>query len=305
MGALGGLLHALATVTFGVDHIVSGVAINIMAAGAANFLAETYFADLEGGGFKQLTGLDRPGDITIPGLSDGATSIANHHWFLVSDIAAVIAAASTNVSTLTVLTVVLVIATAWILWRTPFGLRLRSCGENPAAAESLGVNVYAHKYAAVTVSGALAGIGGTFLTLVSSSGFTTGQTNGRGYIGLAAMIFGNWRPGGTVLGALMFGYTDSLPLRSTSSVHALLLVIAIALIAFGLFRWYQGQQTPGLVIGAIGIAFGAWWAITDGVDRDLVGLTPFLATLLVLALAAQRLRMPAADGLRYRRGQSI
>src|SRR5919112_1403918 len=189
MGALGGLLHALATVTFSVDHIVSGVAINIMAAGAANFLAETYFADLEGGGFKQLTGLERPGSITVPGVSDASTSLGDKHWFVVSDIASFIAAATTDVSTLTVLVVVLVIATAWILWRTPFGLRLRSCGENPAAAESLGVNVYAHKYAAVTVSGALAGIGGAFLTLVSSSGFTTGQTGGRGYIGLAAMIF--------------------------------------------------------------------------------------------------------------------
>jgi ABC-type uncharacterized transport system permease subunit len=305
MGALGGLLHALATVTFGVDHIVSGVAINIMAAGAANFLAETYFKDLEGGGFKQLTGLQRPGDITIPGLSDAASSLADKHWFLISDVASFVAAATTDVSTLTVLTVVLVVATAWILWRTPFGLRLRSCGENPAAAESLGVNVYRHKYAAVTVSGALAGVGGTFLTLVSSSGFTTGQTGGRGYIGLAAMIFGNWRPGGTVLGALMFGYTDSLPLRDIDSVHALLLVVAIAMIAFGLFRWYEGQQVAGMVIGAFGLAFGIWWATTDAIDRDLVGLTPYLATLLVLALAAQRLRMPAADGLRYRRGQSI
>ncbi|HSS68615.1 MAG TPA: ABC transporter permease [Nocardioidaceae bacterium] len=305
MGALGGLLHALATVTFGVDHIVSGVAINIMAAGAANFLAETYFADLSGGGFKQLTGLDRPGEITIPGISDAATSLADQHWFLISDLSSFVAAATKEVSTLTILVVVLVVATAWILWRTSFGLRLRSCGENPAAAESLGVNVYAYKYVAVVVSGALAGIGGTFLTIVSSSGFTAGQTNGRGYIGLAAMIFGNWRPGGTVVGALMFGYTDSLPLRSASAVHALLLVVAIALIAFALLRVYQGKQLAGAVIGGFGLAFGAWWLLTDSINRDLVGLTPYVATLLVLALASQRLRMPAADGLRYRRGQSI
>jgi general nucleoside transport system permease protein len=305
LGALGGLLHALATVTFGVDHIVSGVAINIMAAGAANFLAETYFADLEGGGFKQLTGLDSPGRMTIPGISDAASSLADKQWFLISDLAAFVAAATSDVSWLTVLVVVLVIATAWILWRTSFGLRLRSCGENPAAAESLGVNVYLYKYVAVTVSGALAGIGGAFLTLVSSSGFTTGQTNGRGYIGLAAMIFGNWRPGGTVLGALMFGYTDSLPLRDTASVHALLLVVAIALLVFAGYRLFRGQQTAGLVIGAFGVAFGVWWATTDSVNRDLVGLTPYVATLLVLALFSQRLRMPAADGLRYRRGQSI
>jgi simple sugar transport system permease protein len=305
MGALGGLLHALATVTFGVDHIVSGVAINIMAAGAANFLAETYFADLEGGGFKQLTGLDRPGEVTIPGISDAAGSLGDKHWFFISDVASFVAAATTDVSVLTILAVVLVVATAWILWRTPFGLRLRACGENPAAAESLGVNVYAHKYAAVTVSGALAGIGGTFLTLVSSSGFTTGQTGGRGFIGLAAMIFGNWRPGGTVVGALMFGYTDSLPLRNADSVHALLLIVAIALVGFGALRWYQGHQRPATVIGAFGVAFAVWWLLTDEVPRDLVGLTPYIATLFVLAVAAQQLRMPAADGMRYRRGQSI
>jgi simple sugar transport system permease protein len=103
----------------------------------------------------------------------------------------------------------------------------------------------------------------------------------------------------------MFGYTDSLPLRDVKSVHALLLVIAIALVALALFRWYRGQQRPGIVIGAFGLAFGIWWAITDTINRDLVGLTPYIATLLVLALFAQRLRMPAADGLRYRRGQSI
>src|SRR5204863_1997302 len=95
MGALGGLLHAVATVTFGVDHIVSGVAINIIALGAANFLAETYFADLEGGGFKQLTGLDRPGNITIPGISDAATSLADKPWFLISDVSSFGAAAVT------------------------------------------------------------------------------------------------------------------------------------------------------------------------------------------------------------------
>jgi simple sugar transport system permease protein len=305
LGAIGGLLHALATVTFGVDHIVSGVAINIMAAGAANFLAETYFLDLEGGGFKQLTGLDRPGKITIPGISDAATSIADHHWFLLSDIAAFVGALTTDLSVLVLVVVAAIIATAWVLWRTPFGLRLRSCGENPAAAESLGVNVYTYKYIAVVISGAFAGIGGTFLVLVSSSGFVSGQTGGRGYIGLAAMIFGNWRPMGTVAGAGIFGYTDSLQLRDTDSVHALLLIIAIALIGYALFRMRQGSTVGALVIGAFGAAFALWFGVTDEVPKDLVGLTPYVATLLVLAFAAQRLRMPAADGLRYRRGQSI
>jgi general nucleoside transport system permease protein len=305
LGAVGGLLHALATVTFGVDHIVSGVAINIIAAGAAQFLAETYFQGLNGGGFKQLTGLDQPASITIPGLSDATTSVAGHHWFLVSDIAAFIAAFTTGLSLLTVLIVILVAGSAWVLWRTAFGLRLRSCGENPMAAESLGVNVYRYKYIATVVSGAMAGIGGCFLTLVSSSGFNVGQTGGRGYIGLAAMIFGNWQPGGLVTGALMFGYTDSLRLRQASSVHALLLVVAVVLIGVSVWRVRRAERTAAIVMGALGLGFLLWFLLSSAVPRDFTGMTPYVATLLVLGLAAQRLRMPAADGLRYRRGQSV
>ena len=305
LGAVGGLLHAIATVSFGVDHIVSGVAVNIIGLGASRFLAEAYFRDLEGGGIKQLTGLETPTRITVPGVSDAAGSLAAKHWFLVSDVASFVAAVTTALSLLTVLVGLLVVASAFILWRSTFGLRLRSCGENPAAAESLGVNVYRYKYAAVVVSGALAGIGGGFLALVSSSGFTTGQTNGRGYIGLAAMIFGNWRPGGTTAGALLFGYTDSLQLRGSSSVHALLLVIALALLAVAAWRFWRGSRLAAAVIGAVGVGFLLWFVLTDEVPKEFAGMTPYVATLLVLALAAQRLRMPAADGLRYRRGASI
>jgi general nucleoside transport system permease protein len=305
LGAVGGLLHALATVTFGVDHIVSGVAINIIGLGAAKFLAEAYFTDLEGGGVKQLTGLETPTKITVPGLSDAATALAEKHWFVVSDLASAVAAVTTELSLLTVLVGVLVVASAWLLWRTAFGLRLRSCGENPAAAESLGVNVYRYKYAAVIISGALAGIGGGFLALVSSSGFTTGQTGGRGYIGLAAMIFGNWRPVGIVAGSLMFGYTDSLQLRDAASVHALLLLLGILLLGIAAWRLRQGSGVSAAVLGSFGLGFLVWFFTTEEVPRDFTGLTPYVTTLLVLALASQRLRMPTADGLRYRRGQSI
>jgi ABC-type uncharacterized transport system permease subunit len=304
-GAIGGLLHAIATVSFGVDHIVSGVAINIIGAGAVKFLAEAYFSDLEGGGIKQLNGLESPSRITIPGLSDAAINVADRHWFLVSDIASLVAALTSNLSSLIVLAIVLIFVTAWVLWRTPFGLRLRACGENPAAAETLGVNVYLYKYIAVMVSGAFAGVGGAFLIMVASSGFTTGQTGGRGYIGLAAMIFGNWQPVGTVVGALMFGYTDSLQLRSSSSVHALLLLVVIALGAFALLRLRQRHTVAAGVLGSFAAAFLVWYLTTKQVPVDFSGMTPYVATLLVLALAAQRLRMPAADGLRYRRGQSI
>jgi ABC-type uncharacterized transport system permease subunit len=203
-----------------------------------------------------------------------------------------------------VLVFVLVGVSAWVLWKTAFGLRLRSCGENPQAAESLGVNVILYKWVAVVSSGAFAGIGGGFLALVASSGFVTNQTNGRGYIGLAAMIFGNWRPGGILTGSLMFGYTDSLRLRSTSAVHALLLLVAIGLIVLAIYRYLRGSRTQAAVFGVAGALFLVWFLATDSVPREFTGMTPYLATLLVLAFAAQRLRMPKADGQVYRKGSA-
>jgi simple sugar transport system permease protein len=139
---------------------------------------------------------------------------------------------------------------------------------------------------------------------VASSGFVTGQTGGRGFIGLAAMIFGNWRPGGILVGASMFGYTDSLPLRSTETIHALLLLVAIGLFAFALFRLLRGQRAAALVLAVFGGLFLVWYLATDQVPRDFTSMTPYIATLLVLAFAAQRLRMPAADGQVYRKGSA-
>ncbi|MGH1563475.1 ABC transporter permease [Mumia sp. DW29H23] len=304
MGAVGGILHAIATVTFGVDHIVSGVALNIIGAGAVAFLAEAYFRDLEGGGIKQLTGLETPPRVDIPWLGDAAADLAAKHWFMISDLAAVVAALTRNMSIMVYLVAALVFFTAWVLWKTTFGLRLRSCGENPQAAETLGVNVYVFKYVAVIISGVFAGLGGYMLVLVSSSGFVTGQTGGRGYIGLAAMIFGNWRPFGAAGAATMFGYTDAMQLRNADAVHALLLLVAVLLFVFTLLRVRQGDRKNAILFGAVGIAFLVWYLLSDEVPREFAGMTPYVATLLVLALGTQRLRMPAADGKPYRKGQA-
>ena len=303
-GVIGGLLHAVATVTFGVDHIVSGVAINLIGAGAATFLAEAIFPDLEGGGPRQLVGLASPMKITVPGISDASLDLAGRHWFFVSDVAAFVGALTTSLSTLSIVVFALVAVSGWVLWRTSFGLRLRSCGENPQAAETLGVNVYLYKYIAVIVSGGLAGIGGGFLALVASSGFNTGQTGGRGYIGLAAMIFGNWRPGGLLAGALTFGYTDSLRLRNADAVHALLLLLAIALLAYAAYRAVSGGVQTAIGVAAVGVLLLAWYLGTETVPRDFTSMTPYVTTMLVLALGAQRLRMPAADGRPYRKGSA-
>jgi general nucleoside transport system permease protein len=303
-GAIGGLLHGLATITFGVDHIVSGVAINIIGLGATQFLAEAYFSDLQNGGPRQLTGLDPLPYLTFPHLSDWLVNLNGKHWFVVSDVAGFLGALTARVSVLTVIIAAIVVITAWVLWHTSFGLRLRSCGESPVAAESLGVNVYRYKYIAVTVSGALAGLGGAFLALVASSGFVTNQSGGRGYIGLAAMIFGNWQPMGTVGASLLFGYTDALRLRTPSAVHALLLLVALFLIAYAIWRFVKGARRTGIVLGVLGVGFLLWYLLTDTVPREFTGMTPYVVTLLVLSLASQRLRMPAADGQVYRKGSA-
>ena len=303
LGALGGLLHALATVTFGVDHIVSGVAINLLAPGLALFLAKIYFSDAPGGGQKQSPPIKDVHHVSIPGLSDLLASIENQHWWLVSDLAGVLGGLVTNVSLLTILAVLLLIGTVFVLWRTPFGLRLRSCGEAPVAAESLGVNVFRYKYAAVIASGALAGLGGAVLA-VSSSQFRDGQTGGRGFIGLAAMIFGNWRPGGLAAGASLFGYTDAMQLRGSDAVHALLLLLCIALLVLAAVQLRAGRRAIAIVATVLGVLFGWWFFATDALPPELVGAAPYVVTLLVLGLASQRLRMPKADGQVYRKGES-
>ncbi|WP_018682661.1 ABC transporter permease [Actinokineospora enzanensis] len=302
LGVVGGALHAVATVTFGVDHIISGVAINLLAPGAALFLSKEYFAKAPGGGQKQSPPIEDAQKITIPGLSDWLGTIEGKHWFLLSDLAGLLRGVTTQLSLLTVLAVLLIIGTAWVLWRSPFGLRLRSCGEAPAAAESLGVNVYRYKYIAVIASGAFAGLGGAFLA-VSSGQYRDGQTGGRGFIGLAAMIFGNWRPGGLATGATLFGYTDAMALRNSAAVHALLLLLAIALLVVAVMQYRSGHNVLSGVAAAIGVLFGWWFFASDQVPPELVGAAPYVVTLLVLGLASQRLRPPRMGGEPYRRGQ--
>ncbi len=239
-------------------------------------------------------------------MADGLGTIADQHWFFISDLAAALRAVTNNVSVLTIIALLLIIGTYLVMWRTTFGLRLRSCGENPAAAETLGVNVYKYKYIAVLVSGGLAGLGGAFLAIVASSAYRDGQTGGRGFIGLAAMIFGNWRPGGLAAGAGLFGYTDALRLRSGgTSVHALLLVLVFLMVVIAAWQIYRRQPLIRPVItGGFAALILIWFLLTDVVPADFTGMTPYVATLLVLALASQRLRMPAADGLTYRRGEA-
>ncbi|WP_404392381.1 ABC transporter permease [Humibacillus xanthopallidus] len=304
-GVIGGFVHAVATVTFGVDHIVSGVALNIVALGFAKYLSVRFFSTLPGGGPTQSPPLPELPTVTVPGLSDALGSLEQQRIFFVSDLAGILRAFCTNMSVVTILAVLLFVLTWWLLWRTAFGLRLRSVGESPVAAESLGVNVLRYKFIAVLVSGGLAGLGGGFLALVAANVFRDGQTGGRGYIGLAAMIFGNWRPGGLLAGSALFGYTDAAQLRGGgTTVHAFLLLLALLLVGIGVWQIVRkGRKVQGILAIVVGLVVGTWYALTDVIPPELSGTTPYVTTLLVLAFASQRLRMPAADGQVYRKGE--
>lgn len=307
-GLLGGLLHAIATVTFGVDHVVSGVAINILAAGIVRFLSELFFIDNEaGGGAAQSPRLssEQP-EFSLPVLSSGPDllgDVERLHWFLLSDVAGLLRGLTSGVGLLTVVAVLMIPGAYLLLWRTAFGLRLRSCGENPAAADSLGVPVYRYKYIAVVISGALAGLGGVFLVFVADI-YREGQVGGRGFIGLAALIFGNWRPGGLAAGAGLFGFADALQLRSRTAVVALLLLVAVVLAVVAVYQARKRRILQAGLAAVFGVAALVGFLLIDELPPGIVFFTPHLTTLLVLSLASQRLRPPKADGLVYRRGEN-
>lgn len=311
-GSVGALVHAMATVSFGVDHVVSGVAINIIAAGLVRYLSTLMYKSGAWPGPSQSPGIETIPLNGLPVLSGGQYfgwkspdllgSIANLNWFFVSDLAAILRGLTGDVSYVTIVAIAFVPLSYFILWRTAFGLRLRSAGEAPIAAESLGVNVYAMKYAGVLISGGLAGLGGGFLAIVAASNYQENQVAGRGYIGLAALLFGNYRPGGLLAGAGLFGFADALQLRDSAAIHALLLFIVVIL-AFVAFRKFKSGKQIGAVLALAAAGFTLWFYFAvDELPGQLVTMTPYIATILVMALASQRLRMPAADGMPYRRG---
>ena len=311
-GSIGALVHAIATVTFGVDHVVSGVAINIIAAGLVRYLSTLLYQGGSWPGPSQSPGIESISLNGLPVLSGGhyfgwkspdlLGSIANLNWFFVSDMASILRGLTGDVSYVTVVAISFVPLAYFILWRTAFGLRLRSAGEAPVAAESLGVNVYAMKYAGVLISGGFAGLGGGFLAIVAASNYQENQVAGRGYIGLAALLFGNYRPGGLLAGAGLFGFADALQLRDSAAIHALLLFI-VAILAFVAFRKFKAGKQVSAILSIAAAGFTLWFYFAvDELPGQLVTMTPYIATILVMALASQRLRMPAAEGIPYRRG---
>ena len=188
-GGLMGLLHAFMSVTIKANQIISATAINIMAVGLPNILIPVIW----------------PGHF---GISPTVPVVADIHLPIISSIP-VIGKIFGHQNPIVYLTLLLVPAISFLLFKTRLGLRIRSVGEHPQAADTLGINVYKMRYIAVTMSGLLAGLGGAFLSICYQSQFSSAMTAGRGFIGLAAMIFGRWSPKGALLACLLFGFADA------------------------------------------------------------------------------------------------
>jgi general nucleoside transport system permease protein len=193
-GLLFSLIHAVATVTFKIDHIVSGVVINLIAVGLARFLSQLFF----GQATQSDPGIPDFGTISIPLLSSLPLGLGQ---------------AFKGMSPVVLVAFLMTIPAIFVLNRTRFGLRLRSAGENPEAASSLGVRIWPLRYAGVAISGALAGFAGAFLAIEINGLFREGQTQGLGFIALAALILGNWQPLRLMAAALLFGIAQAIPLR--------------------------------------------------------------------------------------------
>ena len=240
VGGLMGLLHALLSVTFKIDQIISGTVINILAVGLTGFLYQTG-ATTEG---KLVP-------IRIPFLAD--IPIIGEVLF--------------DNGPITYAGIVMIFITAFIFFRTTWGLRTRAVGEHPSAADTVGINVYRVRYMNVIIGGMFAGLAGAFLTLEAVGSFERLITNGRGFIALAAVIFGKWNPYGAWAAALLFGFTNALQTQ---------------------LQFAQGSDS------------GGWFVqLLANIPHEFIGMLPYVLTVLVLAGFVGRARPPAALGQPY------
>lgn len=308
-GALFGLIHAIATVSFQVDHIVSGVAINILAAGVARFLNVIAYSDVQNSATQSPRIDGDVGDFALPYLSGGFETpnlflkLQEYGIPFVSDFAGLFLGATSNISYISLFTLSLIPIAAWVLWSTSFGLQMRSVGELPTGSESLGVNVYLMKYIGVVVSGGFAGLAGAYLVLESSGIYREGQTAGRGFIGLASMIFGNYRPFGIFMGSGLFGFADALQLRSEDAIHGLLILLSLTLLVITIKQLIERKLRNASFSIVLSVSFMIWFVISESVPSEFVYFTPHLTTLIVLSSASQKLRMPKKLGLPYKKGE--
>ena len=191
-GALTALIHAVVSIHLRADQIVSGTAINFLALGVTGyFYIQIYGAQGTPGTIPQVPDVNLPWADSLGAFGD----VVGHLNLLVWA------------------SIALLFVTYGVLFRTPAGLRIRAVGEHPRAADTVGISVYGTRYAAVVISGMLAALGGAYLSIGFVGSFNENMTAGRGFIGLAAVIFGNWRPFGAFAAALLFGFSTALSFR--------------------------------------------------------------------------------------------
>ncbi len=187
-GALMSILHAVASITFRADQTVSGIALNLIGPGLAMFLSRYFFS---GATLTLPVPAKLPKIVNLKSLQNTAFS-------------------NLNLDVTVILAALVVVATWFLLYKTKWGLRIRAMGEHPAAVDTLGVSVYKSRYLCVILSGLLAGLGGGTVTLAIISQFTPTAISGQGFIALAAVIFGKWRPFGAYWACLLFGFSQAL-----------------------------------------------------------------------------------------------
>jgi len=237
VGMAFGLLHAVLSIRYMVNQIISGAGIIILALGLTSYL--------------QRSILNNNPDLNSPGPAIAAFPFP-FLWKI-----PVIGPVVFNQSPIIYSLFALLIITHIYFYYTRGGLRTRSVGEHPKAADTLGINVFRVRYISVLISGAIAGLAGSYMSIGAAGRFNEGMTAGKGFLGLAAMIFGNWNPFGAYLGALIFGFFDS---------------------------WQEKLSI-----------------LQVGIPVDLLGMAPYIATMIVLAGFVGRSRMPAADGQPYKK----
>ena len=229
-GGVLGLAHAVFSIALRADQVVSGVGINFLAAGITGYVFIAHYGD-------QGTPGSVPSvpDVNLPGIKD----------------AGFLGEAIGDANLLTWAALLLVPLMALYLYRTPAGLRLRSVGEKPRAADSVGIPVQRTRYLAVVTSGCLAGLGGVYLSVGLVHSFNQGMTAGRGFIALAVVIFGGWRPYGALAGALLFGFSSAVAQRlpafsdSLAVLFQALPYVLVLIVVAGLI----GRSRPPASIG--------------------------------------------------------
>lgn len=229
MGGLMGLLHAVICIKYKADQVVSATAINIFAGGFTVFMLRAFF-DVAG----TSPSVNRIRSISLPIIKDIP---------ILGDIIA-------HQNPLVYIALLTVVLAHIILFRTVYGLRLRSVGEHPAAADTVGINVFLTRYICLIISGALGGLGGAYLSIAHLSRFGDGMTAGRGFIALAAMIFGKWTPFGAMGASLLFGFAEAIQMRlqevgiPTQFVQMLPYILTMVTLA-----GFIGRATPPGAIG--------------------------------------------------------